>query len=69
MLDMLRRFEEGAAEGEDVMAALEAEEEDEDDLAAALDGIDLGELSVVFGADNRHCRLERAPPPPAAGAP
>ncbi len=47
MLDMLRRFEEGAAEGEDVMAALEAEEEDEDDLAAALDGIDLGELPIV----------------------
>ncbi|BEJ04400.1 hypothetical protein CcaverHIS641_0202170 [Cutaneotrichosporon cavernicola] len=42
MLDMLRRFEEGAAEGEDVLAALEAEnDEDEDDLAAALEGVDL----------------------------
>lgn len=45
MLDMLRRFEEGAAEGEDVLAELEAEEEEEGDgLAAALEGIDLGEL-------------------------
>ncbi|BEJ11754.1 hypothetical protein CspHIS471_0202140 [Cutaneotrichosporon sp. HIS471] len=42
MLDMLRRFEEGAAEGDDVLAALEAEnDEDEDDLAAALEGVDL----------------------------
>lgn len=41
-LAMLRRFEEAAADGEDAMAALEAEEGDEDDLAAALDGVDLG---------------------------
>jgi hypothetical protein len=46
MMGMLRRFEEAAAEGEDVLAALMAEEEtDEDDgLAAALEGVDLGEL-------------------------
>ncbi|CAK9782884.1 hypothetical protein CC85DRAFT_240382 [Cutaneotrichosporon oleaginosum] len=46
MLDMLRRFEESAAEGEDVLASLEVEDEDEDDLVAALEGVDLGELSV-----------------------
>lgn len=46
MMDMLRRFEEAAADGEDTIAALESEEgnEDEDELAAALEGVDLGEL-------------------------
>ncbi|KAL1411161.1 hypothetical protein Q8F55_002111 [Vanrija albida] len=41
-LAMLRRFEEAAADGEDVLGALQAEEGDDDDaLAAALDGVDL----------------------------
>lgn len=45
MLDMLRRFEESAVEGEDALAALDAEEDDDDALATALDGVDLGELA------------------------
>ncbi len=44
MMDMLRRFEEGAAEGEDALAALESDEEEEDELAKALNGVDLGAL-------------------------
>lgn len=50
MMEMLRRFEDAAAEGDEPLAELEdeeGEEEDEDDeLAAALDGVDLGESSL-----------------------
>lgn len=49
MLDMLRRFESAAAEGEDSLRALESEWEGNDDgdddeaaLATALEGVDLG---------------------------
>jgi hypothetical protein len=48
MMEMLRRFEDAAAEGDDALAELEEEEgdEDEDDeLAAALEGLDLGKSS------------------------
>lgn len=55
MLDMLRRFESAAAEGEDSLRALEAEwdgaddgDDDEAALAAALDGVDLGGFSLVL---------------------
>lgn len=53
MMEMLRRFEDAAAEGDEALAELEEEEEeDEDDeLAAALEGLDLGESSF------RHPRL------------
>lgn len=39
MMDMLRRFEEAHADGEDLTAL---EDEEEDGLAEALEGVDLG---------------------------
>ncbi|GFZ47135.1 hypothetical protein JCM24511_04878 [Saitozyma sp. JCM 24511] len=47
MMEMLRRFEDAAAEGDEALAELEEEEEEEDEddeLAAALEGLDLDAL-------------------------
>lgn len=47
MLEMLKRFEETAAEGEDLTGlGGELEEEEEDELERALAGIDLGESGL-----------------------
>lgn len=43
MVDMLRRFEEGAAKDEGWLEQLR-EDEQEDELAAALEGVDIGEF-------------------------
>lgn len=43
MVDMLRRFEEAYADGEDLTAL---DDEEDDDLAKALEGVDLGEHAV-----------------------
>ena len=53
MMEMLRRFEEEAAEGggEDLLKQLEGEEGDEegaDDLADKLSGVDLGKSRSCF---------------------
>ena len=42
MLDMLRRFEDSQAEGEDSLRALEEDDESEDELERALAGVNLG---------------------------
>ena len=43
MMEMLRRFEQSQVEGDDAFAQLEDEEvEEEDELRARLDGLDLG---------------------------
>ena len=42
MLDMLRRFEQAQAEGDEALSELEREVDAEDELAAALKGVDLG---------------------------
>lgn len=45
MLEMLKRFEEAQADGEDLTSELN-EELEEDELEKALAGIDLGELRI-----------------------
>lgn len=44
MMEMLRRFEEAQLEGEDVDDLLKDEDDEEDELEKALNGVDLGKL-------------------------
>jgi hypothetical protein len=43
MMEMLKRFEDAQAEGEEFIAELDEEDEEEDELQKALDGLDIGE--------------------------
>lgn len=73
MVEMLKRFEEGAAEDEGWLEQLR-EDEQEDELAAALEGIDIGEsvaplVDMTGRADlSRRNGLKRAVPSLTAGS-
>ncbi len=42
MMEMLRRFEEAQAEGNDALAELDDQDEEEDELREKLEGVELG---------------------------
>jgi hypothetical protein len=58
MMEMLRRFEDEQGDGEGLMAELEEEEEETDELAQKLAGVDLGMFLKTLGADDRNYRYQ-----------